>query len=245
MEPILATKDLNKHFDFENEAVQVLENVDLKVNRGEFVCIIGPSGCGKSTVLRLLLDLVKPDSGRVQVARGVKMSMIFQNFAIFPWLNVEENVGFGLQMKGVKGAELTKQVAHYIREMGLTGFETSHPKELSGGMKQRIGIARALTMQPDILLMDEPFSALDAFTAERLRQELLEVWKKTGMTVVMVTHLVNEAVELADRVIVMTPRPGTVKEVISIKLARPRETRSPEFYKYVDHIESLVVQKEA
>jgi NitT/TauT family transport system ATP-binding protein len=240
---IISTKGISKTFVSKGERMEVLKDVDLTVTPSEFVALIGPSGCGKSTFLRILLGLIKADSGEVIDNHEAVKTMIFQNFALFPWLTVEKNVAFGLAMGNKSPQEIKKQVSSYIHEMGLKGFEEQHPKELSGGMKQRVGIARALAMQPDILFMDEPFSSLDAFTAERLRQDILSIWMKQKMTVVMVTHLVEEAVEMADRVVVFSPRPGTIKEVIPITLDRPRNKRSPEFYKIVDSITKLVIDE--
>ncbi len=239
-QPIITAQKINKQFDEAGQLLPVLQNVSLSVDQGEFVCLVGPSGSGKSTLLRILLGLDRPDSGSVELHNEPKTAMIFQNFAIFPWLNVVDNVGFGLKMAGLAPDLIAAQVAGYIKEMGLEGFEQQHPRELSGGMKQRVGIARALAMEPDILFMDEPFSALDTFTARKLRQDLTSVWQKKHMTVVMVTHLVEEAVEMADRIIVFSSRPARVTDVTSVDIKRPRNKRSPEFFALVDRIEKLI-----
>ncbi len=241
MAALIEAKNISQTFQKDDQPLQVLRDVSLAVNSGEFVCLIGPSGSGKSTLLRILLGLIKPTKGHVSFEPAIHRAMVFQNFGLFPWLNVEQNVGFGLRMSGLKGRPLRAKVQQYINEMGLTGFETNHPKELSGGMKQRVGIARALAVDPNVLFMDEPFSALDAFTARKLRDETLRIWAKLSMTVVMVTHLVEEAVEMADRIVVFTPIPGKVARVIKVDLPRPRNRRSQAFYSYVDLLEKLIV----
>lgn len=239
--PAVHLQGIFKQFRDDETSLPVLQNVTLSVPSQRFVCLIGPSGCGKSTLLRILAGLLKADSGTVAFAKSQTLSMVFQNFALFPWLTVEQNIGFGLHMQGVSGSKRDKLVREHIVEMGLVGFEHQHPRELSGGMKQRVGIARALTMQPDMLLMDEPFSSLDALTAEKLRHELLDVWQRDQMTVVMVTHLIEEAVELADEIIVFSPRPGRIVKTVTVDLPRPRNRRSPAFYKLVDALASYIV----
>jgi NitT/TauT family transport system ATP-binding protein len=239
MEKIITIKNIDKQFSVGDETQVSLININFDVSEGEFVCIVGPSGCGKSTLLRIISRLMPATAGIVERSDDSKLSMVFQNFALFPWLTVEENVAFGLKMKSQSNA--LEKAAEYIKEMGLEGVENKHPKELSGGMKQRVGIARALAVEPDVLLLDEPFSSLDIFTANKLRKELLSVWKKKKLTVIMVSHLIEEAVELADRVVVMSASPGKIKSIEEIKLSRPRNERSAEFYKYVDKIQELIV----
>lgn len=243
---ILEIKNVSKKFSGDEGELEVLSDVDFSVASGEMVAVIGPSGCGKSTLLRIIAGLDKPQAGEV-LFRGEKvvdtslpLSFIFQNFALFPWLTVYDNVAFGLRMAGVDDEKIAKEVKPLILQMGLEDFEKSHPKELSGGMKQRVGIARALTGNAKVILADEPFSALDAFTAKTLRDELLDVWKKFKPTIVVVTHLVEEAIYLADRIIVMSPRPGRVEKIIENKLKRPRNMRSEEFYKMADELTKLV-----
>ncbi len=241
MEPLIKIHDVSQVFKVAEGDLPALQNISFEVLNGEFLCLIGPSGCGKSTLLRIIAGLIQPNTGQITQSGNLKLAMIFQNFALFPWMSVEENVAFGLQTQKIAKAKIKKIVKSEIEQMGLAGFEDKHPKELSGGMRQRVGIARALAVDPDILLMDEPFSALDAFTAEKLRADLLSVWRQKKMTAVMVTHQVDEAVELADRVVAFSPRPGKVKKVISIDLARPRNLRSKEFYSHSDELKSLIV----
>jgi len=240
---LLSAKNIDKSFQLDKGKQKVLDDISIDIESHEFVCLIGPSGCGKSTLLRVFSGLMKPDHGSVQLKKGTKLSFVFQSFGLFPWLTVEQNIGFGLKMNGVSKELVDEEVRKRIIQMGLDGFETKHPKELSGGMKQRVGIARALAVDPDILLLDEPFSALDVFTAEKLRHDLLDIWKYSKLTIIMVSHLVDETVELADRVIVLSSKPGRVKKEIEIKSPRPRRTRSEEFFKYVDELSDLVQQK--
>lgn len=237
---IISASDISKSYWIDQERQSVLGSINLSVDEGEFACIVGPSGCGKSTLLRIIAGLTKPGGGSVEMNPETKLAMVFQNFALFPWLTVEENIGFGLEMAGMGKRSIRAIVSDQIKNMGLSGMEDKHPKELSGGMKQRVGIARALAVNPKILLLDEPFSALDVFTAKKLRRELLRVWRKHKLTVVMVSHLVEEAVELADKIIVMSARPGNIKKIITNDLDRPRDTRSKEFFVLVDEIEGLI-----
>ena len=229
----------NLSYKYQNEEsgeyLEVLKDVSLDVHSGEFISLVGPSGCGKSTILKILSGLIKTKKGKV-VSKAKKVAMVFQNSALFPWLSVKENIEFGLKMEGIKKSEREKIVAKKIEEVGLSGFENKYPIELSGGMKQRVGIARALAVNPDILLMDEPFSSLDVLTAEKLRAELLDIWLKYKVTIIMVTHLVEEAVELSDKIFVFAPRPTFVEDSFEVKIARPRDKRSEEYYKLVDKI---------
>jgi NitT/TauT family transport system ATP-binding protein len=225
-----------KYFNEESgEYLDVIKNISLDIYPGEFISLVGPSGCGKSTILRIISGLAKVKKGKV-VSETKKIAMIFQNFALFPWLTVRENIEFGLKMEGVKKDERDKIVSKKINEVGLSGFENKYPIELSGGMKQRVGIARALAINPDVLLMDEPFSSLDILTAEKLRTELVDIWLKYKVTIVMVTHLIEEAVELSDRIFVFGPRPTFIKNVFEVKIPRPRDERSKEHYDLVDKI---------
>ena len=205
-----------------------LDHIDLKVNPGEFVCIVGPSGCGKSTLLHLIAGLQPPTSGCVLVddnrveGPGTDRILIFQDLGLFPWLKVGENVEFGMKMKGMSKAERREKTEYYLRLVHLSQFKDSYTHQLSGGMRQRVALARALATEPDVLLMDEPFAALDAQTRDLLHDELERIWAETGRTIIFVTHNVREAVRLGDRVVLFTFRPGRIKREFLIDLPRPR-----------------------
>ena len=220
------------------EPVAALTDLNVAVARGEFVSIVGPSGCGKSTFLNILLGLIKPDSGSLEVdgipiiGPSQERAMVFQEFGLLPWRTVAANVELGLELKGTPAAARAPRVAELIKLVGLNGFENHYPHELSGGMKQRVGLARALATEPQVLLMDEPFAALDAQTRDLMQTELLQIWERTKKTVLFVTHSIEEAAYLSDRVIVMTARPGRTKDVLRIELPRPRDYEmrlTPEF----------------
>ncbi len=205
--------------------LSVLEDINLSINKEEFVALVGPSGCGKSTLLNITSGLLKPTSGTVKftdVAAGYKprMSIVFQETGLFPWRNVHDNIAFGLETAGMKADEKEARIAHYIELVGLKGFEKSFPHQLSGGMRQRVGIARALAIEPDLLLMDEPFSALDAQTRTIMQEELVTLWEKTRLTTLYVTHNIQEAVMLADRVVLLSRRPGKVSKILTINIPR-------------------------
>ncbi len=208
--------------------VLALDNVNLEVRDNEFLTVIGPSGCGKTTLLRIIAGLISYDQGEVsingtQVTRpGPDRSVVFQNFALLPWADVLTNVSFGLEIRGVSKTERESTAMRLVRLVGLQGFERRLPKELSGGMQQRVGLARALAVNPQILLMDEPFGALDEQTRRLLQEQLLQIWERERKTVVFITHSMEEAVMLGDRVMLMTPRPGKIKEMIDVPLERPR-----------------------
>jgi NitT/TauT family transport system ATP-binding protein len=210
------------------ESFHALERIDLEVTPGEFLCIVGPSGCGKSTLLHLVAGLDRPSSGRISldgrpvVGSGPDRLLILQELGLFPWLTARENVEFGLKLKDHSKAQRRELARQYLRLVHLSQFENSYPHQLSGGMKQRVALARALVIKPDVLLMDEPFAALDAQTRDRLHDELERIWDETGQTILFVTHNVREAVRLADRVVVMSYRPGRIKCEFRIALDRPR-----------------------
>lgn len=244
---------VSKVFEAGEHKVQALDSVSFDVYPHEFLCIVGPSGCGKSTLLRILDGLELASSGQVLfkgqpvTAPSQKISMIFQTFALLPWKNVQENVELGLEAQKVPLRERHERAGKYIESVGLTGFEDAYPRELSGGMKQRVGIARALAVEPEVLLMDEPFSSLDELTADTLRREVLEIWReptKVTDTFIMVTHNVHEAVFMADRVIVLRARPGSLVADIAIDMPRPREkiAHTDEFYQYEQQIISKIEQ---
>jgi NitT/TauT family transport system ATP-binding protein len=218
--------------------VRALYGFDIDVNEGEFLSIVGPSGCGKSTFLNVLLGLIRPDSGDLRMhgkaiaGPGPDRAMVFQEFGLLPWRTVQNNIELGLELKGVPADARRKVSQHFIAMVGLAGFEGHYPHELSGGMKQRVGLARALATDPDVLLMDEPFAALDAQTRDLMQVELLRIWQEARKTVLFVTHQIDEAIYLSDRVMVMTKRPGHAKKIFPIKLPRPRDYEmrvKPEF----------------
>lgn len=237
MEDNLALKisGLSHTFIENKKRLEVLKDISFEIQRGEFLTILGLSGGGKSTLLRIIAGLIKPTRGDLEI-NVKKMAMVFQNFAIFPWLTAYENIEFGLKMANTGSKDIKKIVKEKIEEVGLMGFEDKYPKDLSGGMRQRVGLARALAVSPDLLLMDEPFSNLDSFTAEKLRKDLLDIWLKHKITIIMVTHLVDEAIELSDRVLVLSKRPASIKSENIITLNRPRNKRSPEFFSILDKI---------
>ncbi|MHB8396953.1 MAG: ABC transporter ATP-binding protein [Thermoplasmataceae archaeon] len=244
MEAILTLERVGMYYSHDKKDIVSIKDVSFSVNRNEFVSIIGPSGCGKSTIVKMILDLVKPTSGRIVYAGGNthrtgSISVVFQNAALFPWLTVQENVELVLEALERDRKGRTERALKYIRMVGLDGFEDAYPRELSGGMKQRVSLARALSTAPDLLLLDEPFSSLDVFAAQALREELLDLWENPEMpprTIIMVTHNVDEAVQMSDRIIVLSSRPSYVKSEMSVSLLRPRNTRSEEFYQTVDAV---------
>ncbi len=211
------------------DPVTALKHFDLQVARGEFVSLVGPSGCGKSTFLNIALGLLRPDEGDVHLdgkrilGPGPERAMVFQEFGLLPWRTVLANVELGLELKGVPSAERHRRALALVHAVGLRGFERHYPHELSGGMKQRVGLARALATEPEVLLMDEPFAALDAQTRDLMQAELLQIWEQSRKTVLFVTHSIEEAAYLSDRVIVMSARPGRTKGVIPVRLPRPRD----------------------
>jgi NitT/TauT family transport system ATP-binding protein len=251
--PLISVRDLTKNFATRDGGeLPVLEGINLDVRRGEIVALLGKSGSGKSTLLRCIAGLIFPSSGTVlyrgrpllSVNPGV--ALVFQTFALLPWLTVQQNVELGLEAQGVEPAERARRALEAIDLIGLDGFESAFPKELSGGMRQRVGFARALVVQPDLLLMDEPFSALDVLTAENLRTELLELWQSGEFPadgILIVTHNIEEAVMFADRVIVLGTNPGRIKTELTIRLPRPRDRRSEEFGALVDEIYGIMTDR--
>jgi len=226
---MIEIKGLSKTFvDKDGNPVQALADVDLAIADNEFVTILGPSGCGKTTLLRCIAGLVEWDSGEVLIGGepvrrpGPDRAMVFQSFALLPWASVLRNVTFGLELRGVPKQEREETARDLIRLVGLEGFENNLPGTLSGGMQQRVGLARALAVQPSVLLMDEPFGALDEQTRRLLQEELLRIWEDRRITVVFITHSIEEAVLLGDRVVVMTPRPGKIENITKVPLGRPR-----------------------
>jgi NitT/TauT family transport system ATP-binding protein len=232
---LLEIEHLSKEFELNGARIQALRDVNLTINRGEFICLIGASGCGKSTLLRIIAGFETATSGTAKVRGklivepGPDRGMVFQDYALFPWLSVRDNIAFGPTERGVAKAELRDKVENFIDVVGLRKFADAYPHQLSGGMKQRVAIARVLANDADIVLMDEPFGALDALTRERLQEELLDIWQRTGLTVIFVTHSIEEAIFLADRVVVMTPGPGRIESDNRIELPRPRDVSAPDF----------------
>ena len=241
-----------KTFNGRNGEMVALNGVSLDIHENEFICVVGPSGCGKSTLLNIIAGLLEPTSGEVYCdgklveGTGTDRGVVFQQYALFPWLTVKKNVRFALEMRGIKGQEADDLAMKYLEKVDLVKFADHYPKELSGGMKQRVAIARAYAADPQVLLMDEPFGALDAQTRTQLQSELLETWEKDRKTCFFITHDVDEAIILAQKVIVMSARPGRIKEIVDIDIPYPRdqETKmSSRFLELKNQIWSLVYQE--
>jgi NitT/TauT family transport system ATP-binding protein len=246
---VMHVDSLGKIFPTPHGSVTALENIDFSVHRREFVSVIGPSGCGKSTLIRILAGLETPSSGDVLldgksvVGPGPDRGMVFQGYTLFPWLTVKGNVMFGLKIRGRGGQQAESEARQWIEVVGLSKFENSYPHQLSGGMKQRVAIARALANQPRILLMDEPFGALDAQTRAQMQAYLLQIWKNVDVTILFITHDLDEAVYLSDRILVLAANPGRVNEVIEVPVPRPRDpdqSVTPEFMATRHHIDTLI-----
>jgi nitrate ABC transporter ATP-binding subunit len=231
----LTVRGVTKRFAVGDDEVEALAPIDLVIPKGEFVCMIGASGCGKSTLLRIIAGFEEPTTGEVAIdgkpvtGPGRDRGMVFQDYALFPWMTVRQNISFGPRQRHLSREEIDKTTDEFVRMVGLERFADRYPNQLSGGMKQRVAIARVLANNANILLMDEPFGALDALTREQLQNELLQIWKRTGVTTIFVTHSVEEAVLLADRVLVMSAGPGRIDSDFRIDLPRPRDVSSPEF----------------
>jgi NitT/TauT family transport system ATP-binding protein len=248
---LIRVEHLDKSFSARHGSIAIMQDISFEVRDADFVAIVGPSGCGKSTLLRLIQGLDRPTSGEIYFRNrkvdGVcgQMAMVFQSFALYPWLTVSENVAFGLEALSWSREKIGPQVERYVSVVGLAGFEDAYPRELSGGMRQRVGFARALAVEPAVLLMDEPFSSLDALTAESLREEILQLWQDPALppeAVILVTHNIEEAILLADRIVVLSRRPGRVLEVVPVDLPRPRDRKSPAFYELTDRVYSLITE---
>lgn len=242
-EEIISVRNLTKQYTTERgERLLAVDGVTLRIAENSFTCIVGPSGCGKSTILRIAAGLDAATAGTVHyrsnpVVRPCgEIGLVFQEYSLFPWLTVIDNVAMGPAFAGVGRAERIKDALVYLRMVNMSEFRDAYPHELSGGMRQRVAIARALANRPDVLLMDEPFGALDAHTRILLQRELLKVWEVTRKTIVLVTHSVDEAVYLADRIVVMTNRPGRIRAVLDVDMPRPRSRAEPQFGQLTDHI---------
>jgi nitrate ABC transporter ATP-binding subunit len=232
---LLTVRSVTKRFAVGDDEVEALAPVDLAIPKSEFVCMIGASGCGKSTLLRIIAGFEEPTTGHVSIdgkpvtGPGSDRGMVFQDYALFPWMTVRQNISFGPRQRHLPREKIDKTTDEFVKMVGLERFADRYPNQLSGGMKQRVAIARVLANNANILLMDEPFGALDALTREQLQNELLQIWKRTGVTTIFVTHSVEEAVLLADRVLVMSAGPGRIDSDFRIDLPRPRDVSSPEF----------------
>jgi NitT/TauT family transport system ATP-binding protein len=241
---------VSKVFETDGRRMVALENIDLEIPQGQFVCLLGPSGCGKSTLLNAIAGFAPPTAGKVVadgapvLGPGPERGMVFQEYALFPWMTVEQNIGFGLEIKGMAKAQIAARVAELLKLLSLEDFGKRYPKDLSGGMRQRVAIARVLALDSPIMLMDEPFGALDALTRRNLQDELLRIWAELKKTVIFVTHSIEEAIYLADRIVVMTYRPGTVKRDMLVELPRMRDPSAPEFNALKRELGQLVMEEQ-
>jgi NitT/TauT family transport system ATP-binding protein len=243
-------RNITLDYESAENPVTALQDVSFSVDAAEFLCVVGQSGCGKTTMLNVVAGFIEPTQGEILIGgkavtgKGLDRGIVFQDFAqLFPWRTAQRNVEFGLEMKGIAREEREEIALRFLKLVNLEKFARSYPHELSGGMQQRVAIARALAYNPTVLLMDEPFAALDALTREEMQRFLVDVWRETRKTVVYVTHNVAEAVYLADRVIVFSPHPGTVKAQVKIGLPRPRDILSVEFLEYQKEIVSHIVER--
>jgi NitT/TauT family transport system ATP-binding protein len=245
----LAVRGISKSFERRGQTMLALDNISFEIEPGEFFVVVGPSGCGKTTFLRIVQGLDAPTSGTVLLSGrpltgpGADRGFVFQHDSLFPWRTVLRNVTFGAELKGVERKAAERAAREIVALVGLSGFESHYPHELSGGMRQRVNLARALAVDPDILLMDEPFAALDAITRETMQQELIRIVERTGKTVLFITHQIDEAVLLADRIVVFSARPGRVQKMITVDLPKPRALgvkRSPQFHQLVDEVWCLI-----
>jgi NitT/TauT family transport system ATP-binding protein len=242
--PKIAVRGLDKSFARQKDELRVLAGIDLEIKAGEFVCLLGPSGCGKSTLLNIVGGFDAPSAGTVEIdghpvtGPDPRRVFVFQEYGIFPWASVWDNVALGLRDKSK--AEQHEIVQHYVELVGLKGFEKSFPSELSGGMRQRVAVARALAVHPDVVFMDEPLGALDSLTRLSMRGEILRIWQQEKMTVLFVTHDVDESLQLADRVVVMSPRPGRIAEIVPVALPHPRDIGSPEYGRLKNRLYELL-----
>ena len=242
---------VNKIFSTGGREVVALENINLDVRRGEFICLLGPSGCGKSTLLNAVAGFSSPTTGSILVdgkpvqAPGPERGMVFQEYALFPWMTVEKNIAFGLEIKKMPKAQINEKVGALLEMLNLQDFRDRYPKDLSGGMRQRVAIARVLALDSPIMLMDEPFGALDSLTRRNLQDELLRIWMEFKKTIIFVTHSIEESIYLADRIVVMTYRPGTIKKDIRVSMPHPRDPSSAEFNDLKKELSLLVMEEQS
>lgn len=243
IEPIVSLRNVRKEFPVGSESFAVLSDINLDIQQGEFFVLVGPSGSGKSTLLRIISGLEKEYEGSIVFGQGISradISFVFQQFALLPWLTVSQNVGLNVLALNISASQAQSMIDKELVLLGLEKFAHSFPRELSGGMRQRVGIARALVRNPKIIFMDEPFSELDSFTAQELRNELLRIWQERKPTIVLVTHIVPEAIELASRIAVLTDRPGRIEKIVANPLPRPRKLRSPASWQLEDELYALI-----
>ncbi len=246
----ITVSGVNKVFKTSEREVVALKDINLEIPNGQFVCLLGPSGCGKSTLLNAVAGFSLPSSGTITAdgkliaGPGPERGMVFQEYALFPWMTVEQNVAFGLEIKGMDRDAIQARVSELLDKLGLADFKKRFPKDLSGGMRQRVAIARVLALDSPIMLMDEPFGALDALTRRNLQDELLRIWAELNKTIIFVTHSIEEAIYLADRIVVMTYRPGTVKRDIMVKLPRLRDPSASEFNTLKRELGELVMEEQ-
>jgi NitT/TauT family transport system ATP-binding protein len=249
-EPHIVVSHVGKTFASGGREVVALKDIDLAIPRGQFTCLLGPSGCGKSTLLNAIAGFAAPSSGTITVdgaavtGPGPDRGMVFQEYALFPWMTVADNIGFGLEIKGMGKGEIAARVDELLATLSLTDFRHRYPKDLSGGMRQRVAIARVLALDSPVMLMDEPFGALDALTRRNLQDELLRIWERLHKTIIFVTHSIEEAIYLADRIVVMTYRPGTVKRDRLVELPRERDPAAPEFNALKRELGMLVMEEQ-
>ena len=246
----IIVNNVQKVFKTPGKDVVALKDINLEIKQGEFVCLLGPSGCGKSTLLNAVAGFALPSDGEITVdgkritGPGPDRGMVFQEYALFPWMTITQNIAFGLEVQKKSKAEIDLTVNQLLELLHLTDFRDRFPKDLSGGMRQRVAIARVLALDSPIMLMDEPFGALDALTRRNLQDELLRIWEKLGKTIIFVTHSIEESIYLADRIVVMTYRPGTVKRDQRVDMPRPRDPASPEFNELKRELGRLVMEEQ-
>ena len=252
MKSMLEVKNLSRIYRGEKHDTRAVDNVSFKIKEGEFISIVGPSGCGKTTLINLIAGFERPTKGKISLngeavlSSGSDRGVVFQKYTCFPWLTVQQNVEFGLKILGVTTEKRFEIASDYITTVGLAGFEHEYPKNLSGGMQQRVALARSLATNPSILLMDEPFGALDTQTRRFMQDLLLQIWKQTNKTVLFVTHDVDEAIFMSDRVLVMSARPGTIREEVRVKLKRPRNVKiefSPEYVALKKKVQTAITEE--